>query len=155
MLWRADGTSFPAEYWSYPVRREEEVVGAVVTFVDITERKRSEEALRRSEERLRLALDAGRMGTWDWDIRTNEVVWSDNLEAILGLPPAASTAHSRGFGGSSIPPTGSSWTGRSPVRSRNGRTTRSSSAWPGRTARSAGCRARDGSSPTATGDRRG
>ncbi|MEK6235893.1 MAG: PAS domain-containing protein, partial [Planctomycetales bacterium] len=32
VLWRADGTSFPAEYWSYPIRRDGQVVGAVVTF---------------------------------------------------------------------------------------------------------------------------
>jgi PAS domain S-box-containing protein len=89
VLWRADGTSFPAEYWSYPVRQGENVVGAVVTFVDITARKRSEEALRQSEQRLRLALEAGSMGTWDWDIRTDEMIWSDNLEAIFGLPPGS------------------------------------------------------------------
>ncbi len=39
VLWRADGTSFPAELWSYPQRRGQEVVGAVVAFIDITERK--------------------------------------------------------------------------------------------------------------------
>jgi PAS domain S-box-containing protein len=45
VLWRANGTSFPAEYWSYPQRRENEVVGAVVAFIDITERKLAEAAL--------------------------------------------------------------------------------------------------------------
>jgi len=45
VLWRADGTSFPAECWSYPVRRGGCVVGAVVTFVDISERRRVEEEL--------------------------------------------------------------------------------------------------------------
>src|SRR2546426_585812 len=43
VLWRPDGTSFPAEIWSYPVRRGEEIVGCVVTFVDITERKRADQ----------------------------------------------------------------------------------------------------------------
>jgi len=45
LLWRADGTSFPAEYWSYPQWNDAKVVGAVVTFFDITERKRAEEQL--------------------------------------------------------------------------------------------------------------
>ncbi|MCM2358769.1 MAG: ATP-binding protein [Geobacteraceae bacterium] len=44
-LWRADGTGFPAEYWSYPQRSGDKVVGAVVTFLDITERKRAEAEL--------------------------------------------------------------------------------------------------------------
>lgn len=45
VLWKADGTNFPAEYWSYPQRRDGEVVGAVVTFIDITNRKNMEQAL--------------------------------------------------------------------------------------------------------------
>ena len=45
VLWRRDGTSFPVEYWSYPQRRGKEIVGAVVAFTDISERRKSEEAL--------------------------------------------------------------------------------------------------------------
>jgi PAS domain S-box-containing protein len=45
VLWRANGTSFPAEYWSYPQRRGEKVVGAVIAFIDITQRKLAESAL--------------------------------------------------------------------------------------------------------------
>lgn len=52
VLWRADGSSFPAEYSSYPVIEDGAVRGAVVTFVDITERKRAEELLRRSNGEL-------------------------------------------------------------------------------------------------------
>jgi two-component system cell cycle sensor histidine kinase/response regulator CckA len=39
-MWRKDGTFFPVEYWSYPIRRDGEVIGAVVTFIDISERRR-------------------------------------------------------------------------------------------------------------------
>ena len=46
VFWRKDGTSFPAEYWSYPILRDGKPIGAVATFLDITERKRNEEALR-------------------------------------------------------------------------------------------------------------
>ncbi len=45
VIWRANGTSFPSEYWSYPQRKGQEVVGAVVAFIDITERKLAEAAL--------------------------------------------------------------------------------------------------------------
>jgi len=42
VMWRADGTFFPVEYWSHPMWREGKLVGAVVTFLDTTERKRAE-----------------------------------------------------------------------------------------------------------------
>jgi diguanylate cyclase (GGDEF)-like protein/PAS domain S-box-containing protein len=44
--WRADGSSFPVEYWSQPMYRDGKLVGTVVTFIDITERKESEEQIR-------------------------------------------------------------------------------------------------------------
>jgi two-component system CheB/CheR fusion protein len=54
VLWRADGTSFPAEYWSHPIIRNSEVIGAVVTFLDITERRQAEkevqDGVRRREQ---------------------------------------------------------------------------------------------------------
>jgi formate hydrogenlyase transcriptional activator len=56
VFWRKDGTSFPVEYWSNLVVREGETKGAVITFIDITGRKRTEEVLRKSEERNRSLL---------------------------------------------------------------------------------------------------
>jgi len=55
VFWRADGTSFPVEYWAYPIRKEGDAVGAVVTFLDITERKRVQVALLEAKE----AAEAG------------------------------------------------------------------------------------------------
>ena len=43
--WRADGTSFPTEYWSRPIKRGNETIGTVVSFIDITERKTTEQEL--------------------------------------------------------------------------------------------------------------
>ena len=57
------------------------------TNTDITELRQAREALADSEERLRLALDAGRMGVWDWNVRTGELKWSDSLEPLHGLAP--------------------------------------------------------------------
>src|SRR6267154_3595867 len=54
---------------------------------DISERKLAEEALRASEERLRLAQQAARIGTFDWNIRTGVNTWTPELEAVYGLPP--------------------------------------------------------------------
>lgn len=45
--WRADGASFPVEYWSHPMYQNGELVGTVVTFVDISEQKQAEAALHR------------------------------------------------------------------------------------------------------------
>jgi PAS domain S-box-containing protein len=60
VMFRKDGTSFPAEYWSYPVERDGELVGCVLTFVDITERRRVEEELRQTEKMAALGkLSAG------------------------------------------------------------------------------------------------
>jgi two-component system CheB/CheR fusion protein len=50
-LVRADGSRFPVEYWSHPIRGPQGVVGAVVTFIDIAERKRAEHAIREAAQR--------------------------------------------------------------------------------------------------------
>ncbi len=54
---------------------------------ELAERKRTEEVLRSSEERLLLGLQAARMGTWDWNILENQIIWSANMEALFGLAP--------------------------------------------------------------------
>jgi len=64
VFWRADGTSFPAEYWSYPMYKDGEVVGAVVTFLDISERKRAEEELEKSEEKYRKLFENAMYGVF-------------------------------------------------------------------------------------------
>jgi PAS domain S-box-containing protein len=60
VLWRANGTSFPAEYWSHPQRRGQEIIGAVVAFFDITERKVAEAALASVSGRLIMAQEQER-----------------------------------------------------------------------------------------------
>jgi len=55
VFWRRDGTSFPTEYWSYPMRQAGRLIGAVVTFIDITERKRAESEVLEVNRRLAAA----------------------------------------------------------------------------------------------------
>ncbi|HEY9709396.1 MAG TPA: PAS domain S-box protein, partial [Oculatellaceae cyanobacterium] len=52
---------------------------------EILERQQAEEALRQSEERLRLALDAAQMGSWEWNFLTNHRTWSSRMEQLFGL----------------------------------------------------------------------
>ncbi len=58
VLWRRDGSSFFAEYWSHPIHRDGKVIGAVVTFVNITERRRAEKELRLTRSSLENASDS-------------------------------------------------------------------------------------------------
>ena len=62
--------------------------GAVVAVHDITDRKRTEEALRRSEEGLRLVLEASGFGWWSIDLVTGAMTADDRCKALFGLPPA-------------------------------------------------------------------
>ncbi len=62
VLWCKDGMPFPVEYTSMPIRKDGRVVGAVVTFMDITERKKMETALLAERERLQKILDASPVG---------------------------------------------------------------------------------------------
>lgn len=55
----------------------------------LREKEALAQALAASEERLRHTLEAANVGFWEWDIATNRVVWSDNIETIFGLTPGS------------------------------------------------------------------
>ena len=74
VFWRKDGTCFPVEYWSHPMVRQGKTVGAVVTFIDVTERRRSYEQI----QALKTKLEAENVYLQE-EIRTEH-----NFEEIVG-----------------------------------------------------------------------
>ena len=84
VLWREDGTYFQAEYWSYPERRNGVILGAVVTFLDITERKRTAELLAMQKRRLSDIIEGTHVGTWEWNILTGEKIYNERWTEIVG-----------------------------------------------------------------------
>ncbi len=57
VFWRRDGSGFPVEYWSYPMRQGGQVVGSVVTFMDISARRQSEERLYAARQMLQHVIN--------------------------------------------------------------------------------------------------
>ena len=102
VFWRKDGTSFPVSYTSTPIRQDDKVVGAVVTFKDITERKREREVLENSLSLLNATLDsttdgilvadrAGRIVNFNqkfaemWGLSTTLEASQDHTEAMTAV----------------------------------------------------------------------
>lgn len=98
VFWRKDGTSFPVEYVSTPIREDGEITGAVVVFKDITERKRVEEALASSEERFRQLAENIQEVFWMSDPSKNVMVYvSPAYEEIWGRTCASLYASPRSW----------------------------------------------------------
>jgi diguanylate cyclase (GGDEF)-like protein/PAS domain S-box-containing protein len=83
-LWRKDGSGLPVEYSSMPIIRDGMVMGAVVTFKDITERKRVEDELKKSEERYRHILESIQEGYFEVDLAGNLTFFNDSTCRING-----------------------------------------------------------------------
>jgi PAS domain S-box-containing protein len=84
VYWRKDGTSFPVEFWSHLIIRDGRTLGAVITFLDITERKEAEEALRKSEERWRSVYANSAIGVALTDLNGRFLAVNRPYEKMLG-----------------------------------------------------------------------
>jgi PAS domain S-box-containing protein len=102
VLLAKDGREIPVDDSAAPIKTTEgQMTGAVMVFRDVSERRRVErertalvQAEQRAradaeaaERRLQVALEAGRMGTWQWTMGTGDLKWSPGLEAIHGYAP--------------------------------------------------------------------
>lgn len=85
VFWRGDGTSFPVEYWSHPVLQDRQPQGVVVTFFDISERVRTQAALRESETRLSRLVDTVADGVLTVDADERIVLFNRAAERLFGV----------------------------------------------------------------------
>ncbi len=86
VLWRKAGTGFPVAYSSNPIHKDGEVVGAVVSFRDISDRRRAEKALAESERRTRTILETAIEGILMVDNDAVIMLINPALCGILGRP---------------------------------------------------------------------
>jgi PAS domain S-box-containing protein len=84
-LWRKDGSGLPVEYGATPIRKDGEIVGAVITFSDITERKRAEQELRQANFLSDMALELAHCGYWHIDYSDPDYYYqSERAANIVG-----------------------------------------------------------------------
>lgn len=85
-----DGNLIYCAWYNSTLTNESGHVTSVLSLVmDMTEQKRAEQALRSSEERLALASQAAKIGTFEWNIQTEEVFWTEEEEALYGMAPGS------------------------------------------------------------------
>lgn len=96
--YRKDGTPFWNELRIAPVHDEQ---GDLTHFIgisdDVTKRREAEEALFKSEERLRRSQLYANIGTWDWNVRTGQLLWSERIPPLFGLPEGEQEATYENF----------------------------------------------------------
>ncbi|HEY3134349.1 MAG TPA: PAS domain S-box protein [Gemmatimonadaceae bacterium] len=82
---RGDGSDGFIRMSSAPVRDSEgNVVAAVAIVVDVTDQRKTERAMRVTDERFKFVAKATNDVIWDWDLRTNALVWNDSVETVFG-----------------------------------------------------------------------
>ena len=96
VLWRKDGVALPVEYATTPVYKDGNIVGSVIIFRDITERKAAETNMRKVQYLSEQALELAGAASWELDFsQPHEFIASERAAAILGLPVKTAWHYSR------------------------------------------------------------
>ncbi len=67
------------------VDRQGNIIGVIMVFRDVTERRHAQDTIRRNEQRLREAQTMAKMGNWEWDIQKNQIEWSDEIKKLFNI----------------------------------------------------------------------
>lgn len=89
VFWRKDGTPVPVGVSASPIVRDGKMAGAVVAFSDISERKQIQERLLRNQAQLTEAQRLAHLGSWELDLASDVLVWSEEIYRIFEIDPSA------------------------------------------------------------------
>jgi len=77
VFWKKDGTSFPVDYASMPIYEQGKLMGAVVTFTDITERRNTEAALNQSERNMKSFVNDSLLCIYFFNTETKKIIYAN------------------------------------------------------------------------------
>jgi len=97
LFFRKDGSTFDALCAASPIFKDGKPVSTVIEIRDVTQQNAAARELWQSKQRLELAMSAGRLGAWQWNINTDEVIWSPQLYKIFGRTPETFDGTHAGF----------------------------------------------------------
>ncbi len=89
-LWRSDGSCFPAEYWAYPLQTDGTITGAVIAFLDLTERRHLEAQLRQAQRMEAIGCLAGGIAH-DFNNLLGVILGFSEILQDCGLPGGAAS----------------------------------------------------------------
>lgn len=73
-----------------PIRDDQKIVqNVLILSMDISSQKKTENDLRMAQKKLNLALENANIGVWEWDLKTDRMVWDSRIEKIFGIEPGS------------------------------------------------------------------
>lgn len=97
VFWRKDGSSLHVDVNATPILRNGKNVGAVVAFSDISKQKQAEIILLNNEAQLRQAQRLAHLGSWELDLTSQKLTWSDEIFRIFEMDPSVFDASYEAF----------------------------------------------------------